>query len=104
MIEEYIPKGYKKRVSRGYLQEMSGMSDRDIRSEIADAQSRGIMIASVDGGYFQRKDEKDDPYIAEYYAKEKHRLNAQRRKLRALHKAWMGVDEGQVPGQMEMDL
>lgn len=62
-IEEYIPKGYRNRVSRGYLVEILHMTDRSIRDEIKAARLRGVLIASCGGGYFRKKDESDEPYI-----------------------------------------
>lgn len=99
-IEEYIPAGYKHRISRWDLVDILHIPDREVRRGIMDAQNRGIGIYCCNGGYFQRQDESDDPYIAEYVAMERHRFTTQAKKLKALRKAWQGVDDDQVPGQM----
>lgn len=104
MIEEYIPKGYRNRISRWDLVSILHIPDRQVRREIMEAQNRGIGIYSCNGGYFQKEDERDDPYIAEYVATERHRFTTQAKKLKALRKAWQGVDDDQVPGQMELEL
>lgn len=99
-ITDFIPKGYDNRISRFDLRQLLNLDDRSIRESIADAQARGIMIASCNGGYFRRKNKKDDPYIAEYVAQERHRFTAQSKKLKALRKAWGG---DQIPGQMRLE-
>jgi hypothetical protein len=101
-IEEFIPKGYRNRVSRGYLAEILHMTDRSIRDEISDARKRGVLIASCGGGYFQRKDESDEPYIREYYATECHRFTTIANSLKTFRKTWKGDD--QIAGQMRLEL
>lgn len=107
MIEEFIPHGYRNRVSRTYLHEILHIPDRRIREEIAEAAERGILIASADGGYFQRESAADDPYIMEYIAKERKRFTTQSHKLKLLRHAMMEIDEQydpqQVPGQMSFE-
>lgn len=106
MIEEYIPEGYPNRVSRPYLQSILHIPDRMIRRQIEEAGERGILIVSMDGGYFRRKDETDDPYIRTYYAKEHKRFTTQSAKLKRMRQA-MGIgakkDKDQIPGQMEFE-
>lgn len=105
MIEELIPKGYANRVTREYLHRVTGMSDRKVRKEIELAAGR-CLIVSCDGGYFQRKDENDDPYIREYYEKEWARFKTQRKKLDQMRKALNIIhpkpDRNQFPGQMSL--
>lgn len=105
MIEDLIPKGYRHRITREQLHQVTGLSDRKIRKEIEEAAAR-VLIVSCDGGYFQRKDEKDDPYIREYYAKEWARFKTQRKKLMQMEKALNIIhpkpDRKQVPGQMNI--
>jgi len=108
MIEEYIPKGYNNRVSRGYLHELSGIPDRQIRKEIADAvETRGVLIISADGGYFI-PDKQDGLYVDMYCAQERQRSRTQAaksRKLKRLARAWAGLpeDEREIPGQLRME-
>lgn len=98
MIEEFIPAGYQNRVSRAYLHEILHITDREIRSQIADAGERGVLIASYGGGYFRRESAADDPYIEAYIALERKRFTTQSHKLKLLRKAMKGTDE--IPGQM----
>ena len=103
MIEEFIPKGYKNRVSRGYLHEILHISDRDIRKQIEEAADRGILIASYDGGYFQYGGRRDDEYFADYFRREEHRTRTLSRNVRKKKKRFMaitGKDPKQIPGQM----
>lgn len=105
MIEEVIPKGYENRVTREFLHEVTGMSDRMIRKEIEKAAARELIV-SCDGGYFRRKDDGDDPYIREYYAKELARFKTQRKKIDQMRKALNIIhpkpDRSQIPGQMSL--
>lgn len=108
MIEEYIPRGYSKRVSRSYLHEISGIPDRQIRKEIADAvENRGILIISADGGYFI-PDKHDGVYVDMYCAQERQRARTQAKKskrLKRMARAWAGLpeDERDFPGQIRME-
>ena len=108
MIEEYIPKGYNSRVSRSYLHEVSGMTDRQIRKDIADAvEIRGILIISADGGYFIPGKE-DSLYVDMYCAQERQRARTQAKKskrLKRMARAWAGLpeDEREIPGQMRLE-
>lgn len=104
-IEDYIPEGYENRVSRGFLQELLQMPDRAIRAEIEKAQDRGILIVSRDGGYFQRRDERDDEYIKDYMRAEDRRFRTMSHKNKRLREAWQRIhpaekQKKQIPGQM----
>lgn len=103
-IENFIPAGYHNRVTRGYLHEILHMSDRLIREEIEDAQNRGILIVSRDGGYFQRRDDRDDPYILSYIRQENRRFKTMSHKNKMLNQAWERIhpDCRQIKGQMRM--
>ena len=107
MIEDYIPYGYHNRVSRSYLHEILHIQDRQIRDQIAQAAERGVLIASADGGYFQRESAADDPYIEGYIAQERKRFTTQSHKLKLLRHAMQEVnpeyDPEQVPGQMSFE-
>ena len=53
LIENYIPKGYKNRVSRETLEKITRQSDRKNRKQMEDALlSRGVLIINIDNGYF----------------------------------------------------
>ena len=105
-IEDYIPKGFHNRVSRDHLHQILHIPDREVRESIADAQNRGILIASYDGGYFQRKDENDDPYITAYLGMENRRFKSMSHKNKKLREAWRvfhPLDDGkQIAGQMSL--
>lgn len=108
MIEDYIPAGYNNRVSRGYLHEILHVPDRTVRQMIEDAVNRGILIVSADGGYFRRKDERDDVYIRQYIISESNRFKSQSHKNKQLRNLWKEINpedkksENQIPGQMSM--
>ena len=105
-IEEYIPKGYSNRVSREYLHQILHIPDRVVREAIAEAQNRGVLIASYGGGYFRRKDANDDPYISAYMGMENNRFRTMSHKNKSLRKAWRAIhpmDDGkQIAGQMSL--
>lgn len=88
MIENYIPEGYLNRVSRSALHEELNLPDRIIRKMIEEAQDRGSLIVSYNGGYFRRKDEKDDPYIMAYMGQENRRFKTMSHKNKRLREAW----------------
>ena len=109
MIEEYIPEGYENRVSRSYLHEILHIPDRMVRKLIEDAANRGVLIVSADGGYFRRKDEKDDRYIRAYMISENNRFKTMSHKNKCLREMWQAIhpEEGkkrssQIPGQMRL--
>lgn len=108
MIEDFIPAGYENRVTRGYLHEILHVPDRTVRQMIEDAVNRGILIVSCDGGYFRRKDERDDKYIKSYMISENHRFKSQSHKNKRLRELWREIhpDEErhikQIPGQMSL--
>ena len=87
-IENYIPEGYDNRVSRSMLHEMLNLPDRAIRKMIEEAQDRGSLIVSCDGGYFMRKDASDDPYIIAYMLRENSRFKTMSHKNKRLREAW----------------
>lgn len=105
-IEDFIPMGYDNRVSRQYLHEILHMTDRDVRKEIVGARNRGFFIISADGGYFQYRDEKDDPHAQAYILKEERRAKTISHQNKQLRRAWRRIkpeaDKKQVPGQMSM--
>lgn len=106
MIEDFIPKGYNNRVSREYLHSILHIPDRDIRAQIEEALSRGILIVSYDGGYFRRKNQKDDPYIQSYLDAEEHRAKTQLHNNKMRRLVWEGIHpekrKGYIKGQMSL--
>ena len=107
VIEDYIPTGYRNRVSRGYLVEILHMPDRAVRMEIENARLRGILIASRGGGYFQPADG-DDKYFEDYMRAEDSRFKTISHKRKIEREAWRRrhpeARKDQIPGQMELDL
>ena len=110
MIEDYIPAGYENRVSREDLKRRTGKNDRVIRDEISEAAERGIMIASLDGGYFRYRDSTDDPYFMAYMKMEDQRFKTQSHKNKLRRMAWERMHPGatkardkQIPGQMSFN-
>lgn len=49
-VIDYIPEGKDKAVSRKYLATVTGMSDRQVRSEIQSLRENGTVIISRDDG------------------------------------------------------
>lgn len=107
-IEEYIPAGYDKRVSRGYLCEILHIPDREVRKQIEAARGRLVAIASYDGGYFRYMDERDTPYFEAYQRQEDKRFRTQSHNNKLRKEAWARIhpeakDKNYIPGQMEME-
>ena len=108
MIENYIPVGYKRRVSRKYLSAVSGIKDRKVRLAIAAARERGEVILSAGGGYFKYGGPEDDPYFLDYDRREDHRFMQLSHNRKVRKAAWdkyhphQKKDKSQVPGQMSM--
>ena len=68
MIENYIPKGYKNRVSREVLETLTRQSDRKNRKEMEDALLvRGVLIVNIDNGYFIPDGSSEDMLKAKAY-------------------------------------
>lgn len=105
-IENFIPAGYYNRISRQQLHDILHLPDRVIRDEIEDAQERGYLIVSRDGGYFQRKDERDDPHIIAYIRQENRRFKTMSHKNKILNNAWERIHPNcrQIPGQMNLEV
>ena len=52
-IVDFIPQGEKNAVTRGYLQTVTNLSDREVRRAIAEKRKAGVpILASKTGGYF----------------------------------------------------
>lgn len=106
MIENYIPEGYDNRISRSALHEELNLPDRIIRKMIEEAQDRGSLIVSYNGGYFRRKDSTDDPYIVAYMGQENSRFKTMSHKNKRLREAWARIHPEQkkrkddFPGQL----
>lgn len=106
MIEDYIPIGYKNRVSRDFLHQILHIPDRRIRMMIEEAAERGILIVSAGGGYF-RPTKSDEVYVNEYFAKEDKRFRTISHKRKIQRGLWEEViprvtKSKQIPGQMNI--
>lgn len=68
MIENYIPFGYKNRISRDTLSAVTHQSDRKNRKEMEDALlGRGVLIVNIDNGYFRPDGSVEDATKAKSY-------------------------------------
>ena len=68
LIENYIPFGYKNRISREKLVSDTRMSDRKIRKEMEEALLiRGTLIINIDNGYFRPDGSLEDRQKAKAY-------------------------------------
>lgn len=92
-IEDFIPVGYDKRVSRRELQLMTGLSDRTIR-QLIEASKEPII--SCGKGYFIPDPENitDRLALKEYYMQERSRMIAIRIKLSKYNSLFESI-EGQ---------
>lgn len=83
-ITEFIPVGYKNRVSRQYLARATRTSDRFVRKAIESSEEP---IISADGGYFIPGKNRTDQNLARvYYLQEKARIKSLQKKLKKYKK------------------
>lgn len=69
---DYIPEGHENAVSRQYLRDMTGMSDRSMRIDLK--ASRELVLNLQDGkGYF-RPSESEDCLVRAYIKQEESRI------------------------------
>lgn len=74
-ISEYIPFGKDNAISRERLSKVTGLSDRDLREEIAMARRNTVILNLSNGqGYFQPIGGKEDELVIKYYKQESSRL------------------------------
>ncbi len=68
LIENYIPFGYEKRISRSTLQALTHQSDRKNREEMETALlQRDVLIINIDNGYFRPDGSMEDTLKAKFY-------------------------------------
>ena len=106
MIEDYIPSGYKNRVSRDYLHGILHTPDRAIRKMIEEAAERGVLIISANGGYF-RPTKADEIYVGQYFGQEDKRFRTISHKRKVQRQLWEHIQPAakkskQIPGQMSL--
>lgn len=74
-ISDYIPFGKDNAISRKKLEKVTGLSDRDIREEIAMARRNTVILNLSNGqGYFQPIESEEDELVIKYYKQESSRL------------------------------
>lgn len=74
-ISDYIPFGKDNAISRKKLEKVTGLSDRDIREEIAMARRNTVILNLSNGqGYFQPIEGKEDDLVVRYFKQEESRL------------------------------
>lgn len=88
MIEDYVPFGYKNRISRIALSIASHYSDRRMRKEIENALlDRGVLIINIDDGYFRPNGSKEDDAKAKaYLLREQARTSSCNKRCKAILK------------------
>ena len=88
MIENYIPFGYKNRISRDTLSSVTHQSDRKNRKEMEDALlDRGVLIVNIDNGYFRPDGSVEDTAKAKsYLLREQARTSSCRKRCKAIIK------------------
>lgn len=70
LIENYIPQGYKNRISRDMLMSLTHQSDRRNRKDMEDALiNRSVLIVNIDDGYFRPDGSAADAAMANSYLK-----------------------------------
>ena len=68
MIENYIPFGYKNRISRDALSAITHQNDRKNRKEMETALlERKVLIVNIDNGYFKPDGSPEDTLKAKAY-------------------------------------
>lgn len=73
-ISDYIPFGKDNAISRKKLEKVTGLSDRDIREEIAMARRNTVILNLHGQGYFQPIEGEEDELVIKYYKQESSRL------------------------------
>lgn len=86
MIEKYIPKGYRNRISRRDLETLTRKSDRINRREMETALlERNVLIVNIDNGYFIPDGSPEDMLKARaYYRRETARTSSCSRRCKAI--------------------
>lgn len=86
MIENYIPKGYRNRISRKTLEAMTHKSDRINRKEMEEALlERDVLIINIDNGYFVPDGSAEDMLKARaYYRREVTRTSSCSNRCKAI--------------------
>lgn len=85
-IEDYIPFGYAKRITRESLEVLTGCNDRTNRAKITEALlERNILIVNIDNGYFRPDGSLGDEAKARmYYYQEKSRTSSCDKRSKAI--------------------
>lgn len=94
-IADYIPTGYRNRVTRKRLEYLTGYSDRQIREMIAESDE---LIINVDKGYFIPDDTciRDRELVNLYFNREKKRAESVLKKINK-YKKMTGGNEYRIP-------
>ncbi len=98
MIENYIPFGYKKRISRETLTAVTHQSDRKNRKEMEDAlYEREVLIVNIDNGYFRPDGSAEDQLKAKsYLLREQARTSSCSRRCKAITKCLLPKKEDEL--------
>lgn len=85
-IENYIPFGYKNRISRETLEALTHQGDRTNRERMAEAlYERHILIVNIDNAYFRPDGSPGDTLKAEaYYRRECARTGSCKKRCEAI--------------------
>lgn len=86
LIENYIPRGYKNRISRETLEALTRQGDRTNRERMAEAlYERHILIVNIDNAYFRPDGSPEDTLKAEaYYRRECTRTGSCKKRCEAI--------------------
>lgn len=103
LIENYIPFGYKNRISREKLVSDTRMSDRKIRKEMEEALLiRGTLIINIDNGYFRPDGSPEDRQKAKaYLLREMVRTSSCNKRCKAIRRCLTPKKED-TTGQMSL--
>ncbi|RDU25039.1 hypothetical protein [Anaerosacchariphilus polymeriproducens] len=80
-ILDYIPEGRENAVTREYLVNATGMSDREVRREIQEARERTVIINLSNGNGYFIPNAKDDSLLLAYVLQERKREKSIRTSL-----------------------
>lgn len=104
-IENYIPYGYKNRISRETLENITHRKDRTNREEMAEALlNRNVLIVNADNGYFRPDGSAEDAVRAKaYYYQERAKTSSCDKRCKAIWECLKPKTQDDV-SQNQLDL
>lgn len=97
-IIDFVPQGHENAISRTDLRLILGLTDRDMREQIALSEEP---IYNSGEGYFRYLDLSDMPYMKTYLKAELHRIQALQSKVEKVRKQINMIEKGELWQQDE---